>query len=432
MSRNILKWGAATAVIGSVLAATNLAHAAGFQLKEQGGSLQGLSFAGASAKADDLSTIFFNPAGLSRIEGTQGEITVSAIKPTAEFSSSNFSGGGNNRLSSADGNGGDAGVLAAVPAMYAAYDFSDEVKFGISINTPFGLSTDYDEGWVGRFHALKSELMTITTTAVMSYNINDKLSIAAGPSIQYINGELTKAVNFQGLIGTGGEGRSILNAEDIGFGGVAGILYQHDEGTRVGLNYRSRVKHTLDGQIAVTGVPGALANNAAFRSEEASAEVTTPDILSVGAYHELNDQWAVMGELAWTNWSLFDELRVNNKDGANRELVEENWHDTMFVALGTEYQMNDAASFQFGVAYDQSAVDEEDLTFRIPDTDRYWVSLGFGYQFSGASKLNIGYTHIFADEITATEEQTSGAQGTVTGTYDSSVDILSVQYKHVF
>ena len=432
MSRNILKWGAATAVIGSVLAATNLAHAAGYQLKEQGGSLQGLSFAGASAKADDLSTIFFNPAGLSRIEGTQGEITVSAIKPSAEFSPTSVSGGGLAAISAADGDGGDAGVLAAVPAMYAAYDYSDDVKFGISINTPFGLSTEYDEGWVGRFHAIKSSLMTITTTAVMSYNINDKLSIAAGPSVQYINGELTKAVNYQGLIGSGGEGRSILNAEDIGFGGVAGILYQPSETTRVGVNYRSRIKHKLDGRIEVTNVPGALSGNAAFQSEEASANVTTPDILSVGAYHELNDQWAVMGEFAWTNWSVFDELRVNNKNGANRELVDENWHDTMFVALGTEYQMSDAATFQFGVAYDQSAVDQKDLTFRIPDTDRYWVSLGFGYQFSEASKLNIGYTHIFADEITVTEEQTTGAQGSVTGTYDSSVDILSVQYKHTF
>ena len=431
MLNNVWKWSAATTVVASVLTVSGFANAAGYQLKEQGGSLQGLSYAGASAKADDLSTIFFNPAGLSRINGTQGEVTVSVINPSAEFSPETVSGGGAAPISASDGDGGDAGVLAVVPAMYAAYDYSDDVKFGVSINTPFGLSTEYDEGWVGRFHAIKSSLMTITTTAVMSYNVNDRLSVAAGPSVQYINGELTKAVNFAGL-GVGGEGKSILNAEDIGFGGVAGLLYQYDENSRIGLNYRSRVNHRLDGRVEVTNVPGALAGNAAFKSEEAYAEVTTPDILSIGAYHAFDDKWSVMGEFAWTNWSVFDELRVNNENGSNRELVEENWHDTMFAALGAEYKMNDAATFQFGVAYDQSAVDEKDLTFRIPDTDRYWVSMGFGYQFSEVSKLNVGYTHIFGEKVTVTEEQTSGAQGTVTGSYDSSVDILSVQYKHTF
>ncbi|RED44664.1 OmpP1/FadL family transporter [Aestuariispira insulae] len=432
MSQNMLKWGAATAVIGAVLVASNFAHAAGYQLKEQGAALQGTSFAGATAKGGDMSTLFFNPAGMAQLEGNQFEVNASVISTHAEFSLESVSGG-NGQLSTS-GNGGDAGDVAVVPSTYAMWDINDEWNVGIAINTPFGLKTEYEDGWVGRYHALKSELMTVTINPVFSYKVNDKLSIGGGPLVQYIEGELSKNINFS--VAGGSDGKSILSADDIGYGFSAGFQYDYSNDTRIGFSYRSSVDHRLKGNIDIQGtVPGAFSSSQQFKDARAHADVKTPDIASLGVYHKVNDQWAVMGDVAYTNWSVFNELRVIDDSGTQRELVDENWEDTLFLSIGTEYQVNDALNLQFGVAYDQSAVSQKDLTFRIPDADRLWVSAGIGYQFSEDTSLNLGYTHIFADDVTVTEDETNAStvpNGQVTGTYDSSVDILAVNFAMKF
>ena len=408
----------AAGVAALCLSAT-AANAAGFQLKEQSSSLQGTAFAGASAKADDLSTMFFNPAGLTRLDNsTQVSLTSAYILPSANFTQSGAATGpGGAAITGNDG--GDAGVGAMVPSFYGMMDLGlgDQWRTGISVNTPFGLSTSYKDGWVGRFYALDSELMTINVAPTVAYKINDQFSIGGNVQMQYADARLTNnagnSTTFAKLAG-----------DDVAFGWGLGAMWEPTENTRIGANYRSRIVHKLDGEITFSGtLAGAIP---ALTNASASAGLTTPDILSAGIVHDLNDQWSVMGEVAWTNWSLFNRLTVVDDAGTVRQNVDESWEDTMFFAVGTEYKHSQEWTFRGGLAYDQSAVDTEHRTFRIPETDRIWTSVGASYNLSPATSIDMNYTFIHAMDSRVTEDDQPATSGTVSGSYDANVNIATV------
>lgn len=408
----------AAGVAAFCLTTATAANAAGFQLKEQSSALQGQAFAGASSKADDVSTLFFNPAGLTRLSGTQVNVQGSLIAPSAQFQigSVTANGVGGPSPTAADNSGGDAGVAALVPAFYAATQLKDpNWHIGLAVNTPFGLSTEYANGWVGRYYALESELLTTNVAPTIAYKINDEFSIGGSVQAQYVQAKLTSAVDF-GV----GDGISKLTGNDYGFGFGLGALWQPRQDTRIGLNYRSRIQHTLDGDLKVRNAAGALAVNVG-----AKADLTTPDVLSLGVTHEVNDQWSVSGELAWTNWSLFDRLIVIDDNGTTRQNINEDWSDTIFAAVGAEYKYSPAWTFRGGLAYDQGAVDSEHRTFRIPDSDRFWTSVGATYKLTDAANLDLGYTHIFARQASINENDQTASAGAVAGTFDSSVDIAT-------
>ncbi len=420
-----------------VCAVASSAHAAGFQLKEQGAALQGLSFAGATAKTDDLSTIFFNPAGMTRLEGDQLDVTVSVIAPSSKLTISSIAGstgGGGNFPANGDSNGGDAGKLAAVPAFYAMWDVNPKIKAGLAVNTPFGLATEYDDGWAGRYYALESELKTINIAPSLAYKVDDKLSLGGGVQVQYASARLTGAVNYDAIFGgSPADGKSIMEGDDIGWGFNFGALYEFDENTRIGASYRSRVHHSLEGDLNITNQPGPLVGNANFSDADIKAKLVTPDMFSVGIYHGLNEKWAVLADAAWTNWSLFKDLTVTNAvDNLQRQHVEENWEDTYFVALGTEYKRDADTTYQFGVAYDKSPVKDEYRTFRIPDSDRFWVSAGYRKNINQKWTFNAGYSHIFAQDATVTEDAEAATHGTISGEFNSNVNILSLGLKYNF
>ncbi len=413
---------AATALL--YITSSQQAAAAGFQLKEQSSSLQGHAFAGASAKADDLSTMFFNPAGLTRLEeGNQFSLTTSYILPSATFETSSATSVVPGLVTPAQNDGGDAGVGALVPAFYGAVDLGlgPQWRTGIAVNTPFGLSTKYNNGWVGRYAALESELLTINVAPTVAYQVNDTLSLGANVQGQYAEAKLTNAF-FDGV----GDGNTKLEGDDIAFGWGLGALWEPRSDTRVGLNYRSRIVHTLEGDIRTVNSAGGVV---AAGTAGASAGLTTPDILSAGIVHDLDDRWSVMGEVAYTNWSLFDDLTVISDAGVQLQTVDENWDDTLFVSVGAEYKHSEAWTFRGGIAYDQSAVDAEHRTFRIPETDRIWTSLGAGYVVSPTVSLDVNYTYIFAKDARISEDfETAGGAvtGNVSGEFDAHVNIATL------
>lgn len=416
-------------------AGTNLSHAAGFQLREQGASLQGLSFAGATAKADDLSTIFYNPAGMTRLSGDKVQFNATYIAPSAKFSlesATSALGGTATYPNASEHTGGDAGEAAIVPAFYMMWDLKPDLKLGLSVNTPYGLSTEYEDGWVGRYYALNSELQTITITPSIAKRLNDKWSVGGGIAIQQASAKLTKAVNFDALIASSPDGKSTLEGDDIGYGFTLGTLYEMNDRTRIGVSYRSQIQNELKGDVKISGVPGPLAANPAFSSTDVGAEITTPDTLSIGAYHKINNKLAVMGDLSFTNWSTFDQLLVTNEsDGAVRERVEEKWRNSYFAALGLEYTPDAINTYQVGVAYDQTPVEDQYRTFRIPDSNRTWLSTGYSRKIDDDTSVSLGYSYIRAGKVSLTEDASS-LGGAITGHVDAHVHILSANFTKRF
>lgn len=453
--------GARLAPVVGLVAAVGVAgnaNASGFQLKEQSAEGLGNAFAGSTAKAQDLSTIFFNPAGMTSLSGYQTQTDISYIAPKAEFTDTGSSlqyGGLTGALAGLNGgairgqtNHGDAIDNAVLPAAYGLYSVSDTLKLGVALNTPFGLVTDYDDDWAGRYHALKSDLMTVAIQPSIAYQATDWLSIGGGPIFQYAKAELTKAVDTGSILalGTGNpafaanptfDAKSKVTGEDISVGYTVGVMLEPLDTTRVGLSYRSRITHELDGDVEFSGVPAAVAAGplgAAFANSGGRAEITLPDTASFGIYHEVTPDFALMGEVSWTNWSLFRELTVFRDDGSMLASTPEHWDDTWFYSVGATYSPMDKLKLQIGVAYDQSPVPDATRTPRVPDGDRTWLSLGAGYEFMPGVTGNLAYTHIWVDEVAVDLGNEGGglAEHRLRGTYDASIDIISAQIRVQF
>ena len=399
------------------------AQAAGFALIEQSGSGMGNAFAGSSAIAEDASTIYFNPAGMTYIEGTQLVGALHLIKPSAEFNNNgSLPGGGSVPLG---GSGGDAGDLAFIPNMYFKTDLNDSIKLGIGINAPFGLKTEYDNGWIGRFHAIKSEVKTVNINPAIAFKLNDQLSLGFGVSAMWAQATLTRALNLGAA-----ESDVHIKGEDWGYGYNLGAIYQATPDTRFGLAYRSKVNQHLEGD-AKFGAPLA-ANNTSVK-----ANITLPENFSISAFSRLNDTWDVMGDVTWTRWSRFKELRIDFANARPDAVTTENWDNSMRYSIGVNYHYSDSIKLRGGLAYDEEAVNDDLRTARIPGNDRKWLSLGAGWKVRPNSNIDVGYSHLFISSAKIDDNQTAAivgppGNGRLTGNYDSSVDILSMQYTHNF
>jgi len=425
--------------------------ASGFALIEQSVSGAGNAHAGASARAEDASTIFFNPAGMTRLEGTQFTAAAHVVLPSAKFSGSGtFNAGspviamapGLGGTSSGGGNGGDGGENGLIPNLYYTRDINAGLKFGLGVNAPFGLGTEYDADWAGRYHAIKSELLTVNLNPSLAFKVDDHASVGVGVSALYAKGELTNAVDYAlldvlGLIPGGPylggapagtqalDGKAVLEGNDWGFGFNFGVMLEPTEQTRLGLAYRSKVELELEGDVRITGpLP--------TTTDTAKLEIALPDTLSLSAYHEVDPQWAVMADITWTQWSRLDALNVKRGNGST-SITPLQWKNTARYAVGVSYKRDAAWIYRAGLAYDETPVPSAELrTPRVPDNDRTWLTFGASYRHSNQLSFDIAYAHLFvADTAINSADAYAPALYTglhrLTGEYEADTDIISAQ-----
>ncbi len=414
-------------LLGSSILTVSYSHAAGFALIEQNASGMGNAYAGGGAVAEDASTIFFNPAGMTYIEGTQAVGALHLIKPTTEFKNNGSLPGAGKPLGD---EGPDAGDLAFIPNFYFMTALSPSIKVGVGVNVPFGLKTEYDDEWLGRFQADKSELKTVNINPSIAFKVNDRVSLGFGVSAMRAEATLTRSVNFGGA----GEGAVKIEGDDWGFGYNLGAVFQATKDTRISVAYRSEVKQNLEGD-AKFNRPALVPNAGNAADGNVRAKINLPATFSVSVFSQLNSKWDIMGDLTWTEWSNFEELRVVRDTGTTLAVTPENWHNTMRYSVGVNYRFSDEIKLRAGLAYDEEAIKDEFRTPRIPGNDRKWVSLGASYKVSPTSTFDIGYAHLFISDVKIDDDQTGATplgNGRVKGEYDGSVDILSLQYTHNF
>lgn len=410
----------AFSVVAIPLVLPSTAHGAGFSLIEQSVSAMGNAYAGAAASAEDASTVYFNPAGMVYLPQSQLVVGAHAIRPSGRF---NNEGSVSALGRPGTGEGGNIGDWAVVPNLYYSHVVTPDIRLGISVNAPFGLKTEYDKGWIGRFQAVKSELKTYNINPAIAFRVSDRLSLGLGVSVMYADAELTRAVNL-----VTSESTANISGDDWGYGFNLGAIYQPASDTRIGLAYRSRVVQHLEGTVKFGQ---ALAAN----NGKISANLDLPESLSLSAIHHLNAQWELLGDISWTRWSQFNELRILNSNGTVLSLTPENWHNTMRYSLGVSYRYNPQWKVRAGVAYDEEAMSERDRTTRIPGNDRLWLTLGAGWDISDKDRLDVGYAHLFLRDAHIDDNQSSasaGFNGRITGSYDSNVNIISLQWSRWF
>jgi long-chain fatty acid transport protein len=381
------------------LASTQL-FASGFALNEQSISGMGTGFAGRSSSADDASTVFGNPAGMSRLKRQQVTGGFAAIDASTDISDASGTQSGTNK--------GDMVPLTGVPMGYYVKPIDDQWAFGLGVYAPFGLITDYENGFQGGNFGSKSEVKVVTFQPTVSYAFNDKVSIGFGPTINRISGALESTLNTP-LSPNDGDVK--IKGDDIGYGYNIGVLVQATDTTRVGLTYHSKVKYELEGHTEVTpgaGTPAFLLNNGRY---DASLSITTPESVDFSVTQQINDAWTVYAGSTWTRWSRLKEITVNNEGispatgGALAPAFlgtiteEQNWHDTWAYALGTSYQLNKQWVLRTGLTFDQSPTNNTDRSPRIPTGDRTIFSLGAGWSPTEDLTIDVAYSYLKEEKV---------------------------------
>jgi long-chain fatty acid transport protein len=401
------------AMIAAVAGYGGTAGAAGFALMEQSASGLGNAYAGQAAAAQDATTVFVNPAGMSFLPGPQVVLGGAAIDVSAKFSSngSTIPGLATATGSQLGGNGGNAGGVVPIANFYATAPLGDRFSIGFGVNVPFGLQTEYDDSWVGRFQGIKSDLTTINYNPSVAYKVSDTVSIGAGVSYQFLQIDLTNAIATPF-----GEGTTELTGQDGAWGWNLGAIFQVSPDMRIGASYRSRLDYTVKGSVNTTfNATGTPVPNGSFST---SADVTLPDMFSLSVMQK------------------FDI--VNTANNATRDTLALNFQNAWRLSLGLDYHHTESWTFKGGIAWDQSPVQDQYRTVRLPDNDRYWFALGATYRPSKALAFDVGYAYIWlpTTSIDSTHVQPGvpAALGTstVNGEYRTFVNVFAVQVSYTF
>ena len=403
------------------LSAGGTAQASGFALLEQSAIDQGASYAGSAARADDPSTLFYNPAGMTQLPGYQFSLNNSFIAPEANLASgsaTNLAG-----LSAGGYAGGNAASSVLLPSFFATAQVAPDWHVGLAVTTPFGLGTKYDTNSVTRYDALTTKLATYNFAPSVAWQALPTLSVAAALRVEAADARLSQAVDF-GSIGYGHipgylpgnhDGIGTMKGSDAAVGWQVGLLYQPLPGTRVGFDYRSPIFHNLSGSVSYQNA-GPLAGS--FTGGPATAKLVTPDTFSLGLAQDVG-QFTLLGGVDYTQWSHFKTLLVNYTGGPALD-TNENWHNTVMLSVGADWHVTQEWTLRTGFAFDQTPVSDQHRTPRIPDANRYWLSIGATWKPTPRLAFSAAYSHLFVDGSTV---DLSSLQAS----YNNQINILSAQ-----
>lgn len=423
-------------------------NASGFQIKENSVKGMGSAFAGSGVNLGDTSVVVNNPATMTQFEGTTVQADATLIDLSFQFEGSGFDVTGQPLTG---GDGGEAGDQIPVPATSMIHKLDNGVALGAMISAPFGLKTEYEPGWVGRYFAQTSELQVVDLTLSAAVDvIPDRLSVGVGMIYSHADVTLSRAVDFGTILFGAGvpapfarpqaaDGLAEVQGDDAGFGWVAGVNLRPTDKLALGLTYRSEIDYDLTGEADWTvpanarAVFDAVGLGPLFQDGPASAKLTTPAITTLSAAYQVNDRLALMATYAETGWESVQEVRIDFENPDPDSVEDFSWDTTRFVSVGGEYRLNDAWTLRAGVAHDETPTTLETRTPRLPDEDRTWYAVGATWQFSDRLDLSFGYTLIKPETpriALVTPPQEGGHR--LSGTYDSSVNLYGVSAQYRF
>ncbi|WP_230970745.1 OmpP1/FadL family transporter [Nitrogeniibacter aestuarii] len=424
------------------------ASAAGFQLLEQNASGLGNAYAGTAAVAEDASTIFFNPAGMTQLQAREFSVGLDFVRPSFEFSNEGSQSYPN--IAATGSEADDAGSWAAIPNAYLSWALTDRLYVGVGMGAPFGLKTEYNDDWVGAAQATLFDIKTININPSLAFKVNDVVSLGIGLNWQRMEAQYERVATATPQIGALPAivnaqfaalraSKLVLDADDDSWGWNVGALFNISPTTKVGVAYRSKIKHELEGSLKAEGTANATLNAAV--GGDASADVELPDTFTLSVAQQLNDRWEMLGDVSWTGWSSIQDVDIySDKAGRVVQTLETKFRDTWRIALGANYQLNDAWKLKFGVAYDQTPVqNQSDRLVSLPDANRTWLSVGGQWKLNPQSRLDMGLAYLIVDDTKINNDQLNADltsptsnRGKVTGEYSSSVIILGAQYSMSF
>ncbi|MEJ6007789.1 outer membrane protein transport protein [Paucibacter sp. AS339] len=465
------------------------AHAAGYRFGTQSAAGEGTANAN-GAEGTDASTIFANPAALTRLSGLQFSGVLDYVKPDVRFTDAGStislpgSGFQPRPLSSAGGTQSPA-KPAWVPHLYGSYKYSDSLAFGVGMFVPFGAKLDYDPSWSGRYNLNSVDLKSFAINPNVAWKASSQFSVAAGLTAEYMEGDLKRAVPYGSVFAAGllsaaqqaaaggapglaqelqqqaaqvfgnsaFDGTIHVKGSGWGLGANLALLWEPDSKTRLGMAWRSSIAHKLKGTAdwsqpsnlpatvlaGVTGKPSDGHSKLDHNDSDATLKVDTPDSLSLQAFRQLDDRFAIMMDATWYRYSRLEQLRIDFSSTAAPSVTAEHWKDAWRISLGGNWRVSPDWLLRAGVSYDKSPVSAVYRSPALPDSDRTWYALGANFKINQQADIDLsfGYIKLKDAPMAATDDgdgvaSCSCAFSTVRGNYQSSAKTFGVQLNYKF
>ena len=409
--KNSIKIAAAAA---AALVSTSSVYAAGFMLSEQSVAGLGRAYAGAGIVGDDLSAVWYNPAGMVLLPGTQVQLGGVYVDLDLSYKGDNGE----------TENGSKYGV--PIPNFFFTRQMNDSMWFGLGLTVPYGLATEYSRTWRHIDRGMNAEIKVFDLNPNIAWKVSDKLSIGAGISLQYADAQYETGV-MEGM----GYGR--LDVDSFAWGANIGVMWSPTETLRFGLSYRSQVNHHADGDLRV-GLAGGDNRSYIGEFSNASASLSAPQTVLLTGTWEATPKLRLSALIRWADWSSFDTLTVkaDPASASNETLkeiakvlgmssipIENKWQDTWLFTIGADYVINNAWTVRAGVGYETSPIDDDRYrTALIPDSERLWLSIGATWHVTENLQGDFGFTwlHGLGD---APLYSSDGAEGTRVGEFDT-------------
>lgn len=419
--------------LGLLIFLSSQAYAAGYKLEFQSAST--LADAGEAAVVEDAGTNWYNSAGLvllpqqvvfsgidvyapSRFRGTV--IAPSVFGPAFSFVGSGRASSHTNTF---------------LPAYHYSLPFRDCWAIGFSMVPAWGFREYYGGGAFTRYDLVRVYTKTIDLSPSIAYSLSPQLSIGAGADFHYFAAQSKAHVRTQGprfLGGTIGDSITRFSGERWGFGGHAGILWQVNEATRVGLNYRSKLMTDLKGHsdFSLGGGPPV------FEEDHFRLPIPLPATTSLSIYRDINPCWALMGTVAWDQWHMLRNYHARNfiqpRSPANPTGIipsvnqPQRMHDTVDLSIGTHYRWNDRLLIRGSFKYEDTPTRSRYRDITFPDGKKYGLQIGTRYQFNQKLAFDFIYGHAFVQKVRI-HNVNPLSHATANGHSRSHIDILGGQ-----
>jgi len=419
---------------------TQQVQASGFSLNDQSATASGNALAGAAASDADISFSYWNPALLTNATETTLYISGALIVPTMDVTVNSAADPNGNDLTSTATDSGDVVDSTLVPSIYLAVPISKNTVLGVSLNVPFGLSGDYDDGWAGRYHSAESSIQDIALAFSAAHRVADWMSVGASFQVHKAEVQLdAETTDFAAGGSIDGDGYGSLKGDDIAYGYAVGFTLTPTDSTRIGVGYRSEIDIVAEGDATYSNVGNTLTglgvDNAGLESEN-----TLPSVLSFGLEQGITDKLTFGASAILTGWSSMPELRIEfepGDDGITQpdSVLTFDFEDQWFYSVGFTYEYSDDLTLRTGYAIDYSPVVDEYRSARTPDGDRQWFAFGGTYQYSKTAQIIASYSYILIDEVSVVRDGTldeDASRGSLDADYESSAHVVSIAFNKSF
>ena len=414
----------------SILSIASTAFASGYQISEYSATNLGRAFAGAGLVGDDFSALGYNPAGMSinNKSGIQGG--AAGILLHSDYKDN------------ATGEKHSSKMGRVLPHFFTQYKLNDQWTVGAGIYTPYGLITDYRNGWFGKQHGILSELKAVDFSPSVAYKPHEMITFGAALNVQYADARLTGS-GYSNSLSVHGFGSSeyttdLKGHDTTSLGYSLGVVLTPRKDLRLGVSYRSEVDHKIKGNIKFDF------DNAAYSAmlngkHNISAKITTPELVLISGAYDVNEKLTLSASARWTRWTRFKNLDIIAEEamlggvrqpGMAISQTHENWKNTWFYSIGADYKINDNWTVRLGTAYDETVIKAPEYrTVRVPDGRRIFASVGLSYM-TGNWQYDLGYTHVWMRAGDAKGGETGKEPANVHYNHSGAyIGGFSVQYK---